>query len=1046
MRKVYTINGSLRQKESSILSLAQRIVYFVLLFFCFSVTSVFGLANGDYRSIATGNWNSISTWEKYNGTYWVAAVATPTYSDKVITIQNSHTVTVTANVSIDEAVIALGGTVIVNSGVTLTIKKATIPDLEVYGKFKNGGTVTITSGTNIEYFSGGYYQHNYTTTAGTIPVGTWDAGSTCEIVGYTTNTSMPSGMGQSFSDFVWNCSSQSVNVNFANSLTSFTGNFIVANTGSGELQFANNNITLSITGSLSSTGGILTMNNTASKSTTLNISGNLSVTGGTMNVSSGNSCTGTINLTGDYSQSAGVFNFGTGSSASATINASGNWSHTGGTITAGGSGSSGQITFNKTGTQTFTASGNTVSGTVNYTVNSGSIFNSGTSVILGNNFTLSSGAEIGIGSSGGITSSGLEGNIQVLGTRTYNSGAYYTYNGTGNQLSGNGLPSTINKLTINNGANVTLTNSVSVSNILTLTNGKIVTGAYEVHVTNTSGSAITGQSTTSYVNGNLRRTITTSGTFAFPVGSSSNYELMSTTLASTKGFTTMVASFSNTDPNDPAYPMTESVNGNDVTAMLNAGYWTLSPNSSLTGGTYSVTLNARGHSNSISIGRFYAVLVRNNAASSWQSTGTHADNTQSESGGTVTAVRSGYNSFFQYGIGYGEYPQFSNGTLTSGTDGAIGAIYVFPDVLNNVDAWVELVNIYNGAVLSSIDNNGTGYSDCFQPFVSYPPELESYIEWRIRFKKADTSTDTTISKVMATGVDVDGGYADVNNNIREFVIATMPQSYSLDASTLLTMSNDSGRYKAVSPTSGITNIDSAHHEVMYQLNYVNVNTLLYRTGAINNYSTSQTRQTSLYFKAFLSGSPIYALPINLVEFNARLNDKKVNIDWITASELKNDYFSVERSEDGISFESIVQIHGAGTSSIYHYYETTDEHPLEGQSYYRLKQTDYDGKYTFSNTRTVYMNSNPEKDGLKVKYVAPNPFGSDIEIEFSTIEKSNVEITLMSACGKIIDKAKIKVIEGKNRYRFYENHELNSGTYFVIVEQNENRITNKILKE
>ena len=177
-----------------------------------------------------------------------------------------------------------------------------------------------------------------------------------------------------------------------------------------------------------------------------------------------------------------------------------------------------------------------------------------------------------------------------------------------------------------------------------------------------------------------------------------------------------------------------------------------------------------------------------------------------------------------------------------------------------------------------------------------------------------------------------------------------------------------------------------------------------------------------------------------------LKDKKVLLDWITASEFNNDYFTVEHSGDGINFESIANVHGAGTSSIYHYYETTDENPLEGQSYYRLKQTDFDGKYSFSKIRSVVTDGTLTENNLMVRYVAPNPFGSDIEIEFSTKMKSNVEITLLSACGKIIDKAKISTIEGKNRYRFYENFELNPGTYFVVVAQDDKRITNKILKE
>src|SRR4029078_13029388 len=175
-----------------------------------------------------------------------------------------------------------------------------------------------------------------------------------------------------------------------------------------------------------------------------------------------------------------------------------------------------------------------------------------------------SGGEIGIASPLGIAATGTVGNIHVNGTRSLSTGAYYTYNGSGNQISGDGLPATINKLTINNGANLTLTNSVALTKNLIFTSGKLVTGANEVHVKNTSAAAIINPSSSGYVIGNLRRTITSSGTFSFPVGSTSNYELMSTTLTSTTGFTTMVASFFDTDPNDPDYPMTANVNGGDI--------------------------------------------------------------------------------------------------------------------------------------------------------------------------------------------------------------------------------------------------------------------------------------------------------------------------------------------------------------------------------------------------------------------------------------------------------------------------------------------------
>ena len=65
-------------------------------------------------------------------------------------------------------------------------------------------------------------------------------------------------------------------------------------------------------------------------------------------------------------------------------------------------------------------------------------------------FTLASGATLGIGSTAAITSSGATGNIQVTGTRTFNTCPNYTYNGSLAQVTGNGLPSTVNNLTINN--------------------------------------------------------------------------------------------------------------------------------------------------------------------------------------------------------------------------------------------------------------------------------------------------------------------------------------------------------------------------------------------------------------------------------------------------------------------------------------------------------------------------------------------------------------------------------------------------------------------
>ncbi len=109
------------------------------------------------------------------------------------------------------------------------------------------------------------------------------------------------------------------------------------------------------------------------------------------------------------------------------------------------------------------------------------------------------------------------------------------------------------------------------------------------------------------------------------------------------------------------------------------------------------------------------------------------------------------------------------------------------------------------------------------------------------------------------------------------------------------------------------------------------------------------------------------LPVELVAFNALPdNIGKVNLTWTTASETNNDYFTVERSADATAFESITQVKGAGNSSSILQYETEDENPLKGYSYYRLKQTDYDGKTTYSKVVPV------DYTGVFSFNIYPNP--------------------------------------------------------------------------
>ena len=94
------------------------------------------------------------------------------------------------------------------------------------------------------------------------------------------------------------------------------------------------------------------------------------------------------------------------------------------------------------------------------------------------------------------------------------------------------------------------------------------------------------------------------------------------------------------------------------------------------------------------------------------------------------------------------------------------------------------------------------------------------------------------------------------------------------------------------------------------------------------------------------------LPIELLSFEANLIDGITYLNWMTATETNNDFFTIERSQDGNRFEEIIIINGAGNSNEKLYYKATDSTPLPGMSYYRLKQTDFDGKFMYADIVSV----------------------------------------------------------------------------------------------
>jgi hypothetical protein len=392
--------------------------------FVIVLAGLLGQTLNDYRSVTSGNWDNVNTWQYWNGTAWATPAARPTSAANTITIQATHTVTITTNVTVDQVLVESGAILAVNSG-TMTVNNGTAtPDARVFGTLRIAST-GLTSSTSNTLWIDGICEYNRN--GGNLPVASWRSGSSLEINGLT--TTLPGNRSQTFHNLTWNCSGQTANLNpTGTSFRVINGLFKIVSTGTGILTWTSTNTNTKTLGAWEQTGGTVRM------------------TDGTSSI--------TVHLNGDFTMSGGL-------------------------LTETGTATGCAWVFQGAGHQTFYKTAGTISETISFTVNNGSVMDVAEEPVTGSgSFTLSYGGSLHTHSPQGITGSGASGAIQVTGTRSYSTGGYYNYEGTSPQVTGNGLPATVSGLTIDNATGVTLTNPVQVYGTLYVLAGELA-GSYE---------------------------------------------------------------------------------------------------------------------------------------------------------------------------------------------------------------------------------------------------------------------------------------------------------------------------------------------------------------------------------------------------------------------------------------------------------------------------------------------------------------------------------------------------------------------------------------
>ena len=888
---------------------------------------------GDYRSFSSGTWNLAGTWETYNGAAWVAAGVPPTSANGTITIQTSHTVTITATVSIDQ--------VVISAGAYLTI---------------TGGTVTIANGAGVDIILNGTLTEAQVTAPTWIAGATWIMGANGTLIKQT------------------NTSSNNWQNNYSTGIANIpaTSNWIIRR---------NTAVTIPLSSTMPASGSVypnLTLENNV---------------GGTWVMSTINSAF-------------------SGSTAYVTVK---------GNLDVGGAGTSTlDFTTSNTNATCTQIQGNLIVRTGDFLRNNGT------------------GLEV-------------KGNVTVSGTISYGgaNGRNFIFSGTTAQTVNGAGSFSVYAMKMNNvGGSITLNRALTADNLVTFTSGILYTSATNLLTINTNGS-VTGANNSSFVSGPIR--YVGLGAFTFPVGKNSDYQALSY----------------NTTPGGPFW--TETFNNGCANACTANGV-----NTGNGAWTIDNSLNpAVDNCGQVPEHNVWYVSCKENGQPSGVCGAGCAGNATLHIGSTTAGDggasfdAGGYCDLLGPGWGGGTNTYTMCASPSISTLGHTGITLSFDYIsygeVGRDWGWVDY-SVDNGVTWNTMVNPIPPTTCCGGPCDNFhqglwatystllPVAAENIATFKIRFgwRNDDNSTGNDPSFavndiILSTPSPVcdftcEYFHSDPNvafNNVLAPTLGSISACeywiLTRNAGTenkILTLTWDANSCPAI-PTISDTRV--AHFDnTMWQDEGNGGNTGTTAAGTV----TSAAAVT--YFSPFTIGLiPSAPLPIEIVQFDGNCENNGVTLNWETASENNNEYFTIESSIDGNIFSPLGNLNGAGNSTQLLHYHFRDENPKGDVVYYRIKQTDYNGAFSYSRVIAVHANCNG--NNLEVTHTWFH--GDDLEIDYHN-GNAPVQIEIYSADGKKINH--FEELPTVSDYHI-ETSSLSSSIYFIRITDGFTTISKTVIK-
>ena len=188
------------------------------------------------------------------------------------------------------------------------------------------------------------------------------------------------------------------------------------------------------------------------------------------------------------------------------------------------------------------------------------------------------------------------------------------------------------------------------------------------------------------------------------------------------------------------------------------------------------------------------------------------------------------------------------------------------------------------------------------------------------------------------------------------------------------------------------------------------------------------------------------LPVELLSFKAESAEKEVELKWTTASEKNNDFYTIERSGNGTSFTAIAKTDGAGNTSSKRDYTYRDSDPLQGTSYYRLAQTDFDGKTHTYNPVSVNRLSSAASPCTFSVYPNPCPGNCNVILDDCPgAKEKEITLALFDAAGnKVMTNVLLRDDNGSFNFSIDTKNNLMPGVYIVQASNESEKYSKKVI--